>query len=85
MKQTARIGRFLVPQTPVTDRGLRKLDGLSAVDAVVTAWADPGLHWRWHHMTRRVVRASMPLVARALDRMAEEAYMKRRGVQINGR
>jgi hypothetical protein len=57
----------------VTPPGLRKFDGLRAEEAVVRAWADPGDRGGWHERARDEVRETMPLLARALDRMARQA------------
>lgn len=59
--------------TPTTPPGLRQYDGLDAVDAVAAAWTRPGPSPEWHEQSRARVRQVMPLLARALDRLAEEA------------
>jgi len=60
------------PYTPRTARGLTKFDGLPPEEALARAWSQPGSHPRWHRLTQQVVRDCMPLVARALDRLAEQ-------------
>lgn len=59
--------------TPATPEGLRKHDRLSAQESVVRAWGDPGRHPGWHEAAKGDVRRAMPLLARALDRLAKEA------------
>jgi len=58
--------------TPVTDEGLRKYDHLTPCAAALKAWTDAGSNPVWHHTCRHEVRKSMPLLARALDRLASE-------------
>ena len=58
--------------TPHTERGLRKYDDLPAVEAVVKAWAGDGINPRWHAKCVAETRASLPVLARALDRLTRE-------------
>jgi hypothetical protein len=58
--------------TPTTPDGPHRYDHLPAAEAARQAWAEPGRHSGWHEQMRDRVRAAMPLLARALDRMAEE-------------
>lgn len=60
------------PDTPITPGGLRKLDGLPAAEALVRAWTEPGPAPRLHEQERAELHRRMPLVARALDRLAAE-------------
>lgn len=59
-------------KTPVTDSGLRKYDDLPPKYAVLRAWREPGRDAGWHEAQRRVLRRTMPLLARALDRLEAE-------------
>lgn len=52
--------------------GLRRYDALNPEEAVSLAWTLPGVHPRYHAEQQQIVRERMPLLARALDRMAEE-------------
>jgi hypothetical protein len=58
--------------TPVTDEGLRRYDDLPAATAVLLAWTQAGPRPDWHRKAQEEVWASMPLLARALHRMATE-------------
>lgn len=60
--------------TPTTPRGLRRYDDLPPAEAVVQAWTSPGPRPDWHHACVAEVRAAMPLLARALDRLADEQH-----------
>jgi len=60
-------------QTPTTPDGLRQLDELPAVEAVLRAWTDAGSQPQWHEQCKDELRDAMPLLARALDRLAAEA------------
>jgi hypothetical protein len=66
-----------VSHTPVTPAGLRSLDHLAPRDAAVRAWTDPGPHPPWHRKMQAEVRDSMPLLARALDRLTAERRLRR--------
>lgn len=57
-------------KTPVTAEGLVKYDHLEPVDALVRAWTTPGRYPYWHARAQHVVRQAMPLLGRALDRLA---------------
>lgn len=57
--------------TPVTDEGLRKFDDKPPVTAVWLAWVDPGENPEWHHVMQDEVRRLMPVLGRALDRLAK--------------
>lgn len=57
--------------TPVTPGGLRQYDHLPPDEAVIAAWTRPGPRPDWHRERVDDVRAGMPLLARALDRLAE--------------
>lgn len=62
----------LVRDTPVTSGGLTQYDQLEAEVAAVKAWTMAGPNPVWHHRMQQVVRAQMPVLGRALDRLAEE-------------
>jgi hypothetical protein len=58
-------------RTPVSEEGLKTYDELPADIAVALAWSDPGNNPTWHFRMQQIVRAQMPVLARALDRMVE--------------
>lgn len=58
--------------TPTTPAGEQRYDHLPAAEAVRAAWTQPGLNPAWHAEAQQVVRDAMPLVARALERLAAE-------------
>jgi hypothetical protein len=58
--------------TPVTPSGLAQFDDLPAMQAVVKAWTDPGSHPDWHNHMKVRLSNQMPVLARALDRLAKE-------------
>lgn len=58
--------------TPVTPRGLRKFDHLPPVEAVIAAWTSAGSNPSWGEAAIAETRASMPLLARALDRLVQQ-------------
>jgi hypothetical protein len=47
-----------------------QFNAMPPVAAVRRAWTDPGNNPRWHKTSQRMVRAYMPLLAEALDRLA---------------
>lgn len=55
--------------TPVTEEGLTQFDSLTATEAVAKAWTDPGAFPTWHYRMQQMVRKSMPVLGRALDRL----------------
>ena len=59
--------------TPRTPEGLRSLDHLEPADAVLRAWTEAGPNPEWHARTRAELHDSMPLLARALDRLEIQA------------
>ncbi len=59
-------------RTPTTPDGLRRYDHLPPAEAAVKAWTEAGPHPAWHKMAHRAAAEAMPLLARALDRMAAE-------------
>jgi hypothetical protein len=59
-------------RTPASSTGVRKFDHLSPAEAVQRAWLDPGNHPDWHRRMQERVRLEMPVLARALDRLAKE-------------
>jgi len=63
--------------TPTTPEGLARYDDLPPLDAIVAAWTEPGSHPEWHRRQKAEVWRRMPLLARALDRAAAEATMRR--------
>ncbi|MDP8928652.1 MAG: hypothetical protein M3O70_08790 [Actinomycetota bacterium] len=56
----------------MTESGLRQYDDVDPYEAAVRAWVNPGRAPGAHAAAKRGVRALMPLLARALDRMAAE-------------
>jgi len=62
----------LIPKTPVTEDGLGQYDNLTAIEAVVKAWSEPGEFPTWHFRMQQIVRKTMPVLGRALDRITEE-------------
>lgn len=60
------------PYTPTSGAGRTVLDHLPPEVALVRAWTEPGSNPRWHRMCVQVVRDCMPVLARALDRLAEQ-------------
>ena len=60
-------------RTPVTPGGLRKYDHLPPAEAAVRAWTTPGTHPEWDYRCKQETREALPLLARALDRLAREA------------
>jgi len=60
----------VIHRTPVTDMAL--YDGLPSALAVANAWRDPGRNPIWHSARQADVRSGMPLLARALDRLADD-------------
>lgn len=62
-----------MPQrTPITREGLEEYDSLDPIDALIKAWTVPGKHPAWHYRMQQVVRANMPVLARAIDRLVQE-------------
>lgn len=59
-------------KTPVTKEGLVQYDELPSGVAVLMAWTEPGGNPLWHFEMQDEVRKKMPVLARALDRMANE-------------
>ena len=51
---------------------LKMYDGLPPEEAVAAAWLIMGRNPNYHVQKKAEVRNAMPLLARALDRMAEE-------------
>lgn len=59
-------------RTPVTKEGLHMYDHLPPLVAVVSAWVNPGANPGWHYTMQDEVRKSMPVLARALDRLVKQ-------------
>lgn len=59
-------------ETPVTKEGLVQYDELPSGVAVLMAWTEAGGNPLHHFKMQDEVRKKMPLLARALDRMANE-------------
>ena len=59
-------------RTPMSYTGMTMYDSLPAVNAIYRAWTEPGDNPIWHAQMKNEVRSAMPLLGRALDRMAEE-------------
>lgn len=60
-------------KTPITREGLFQYDHLPAAEAALQAWTVEGKYPPYHHHIQNEIRAHMPVLARALDRMAVEA------------
>ena len=56
----------------ITPRGLRKFDHLPPAEAVIAAWTSTGSNPSWGEAAIAETRASMPLLARALDRLVQQ-------------
>lgn len=59
-------------KTPTTETGLRKYDDLPAAEAVLKAWTEAGNHPAWDYERKQETRQSLPLLARALDRLERD-------------
>lgn len=57
-------------RTPTTPDGERRYDHLDPLAAVRAAWTITGPRPDWHELAKDRVRAAMPLLGRALDRLA---------------
>lgn len=62
----------MTERTPATRTGMRQYDHLPALDAVIAAWVKPGRSPRYHRAKQAELRATMPVLARALDRLASD-------------
>lgn len=60
-------------KTPVTKEGLEQFDSLTAIEAVAKSWSEPGEFPTWHHRMQQIVRKTMPVLGRALDRLTVES------------
>ena len=63
----------MIQGTPVTKEGLAQFDSLPAIMAVAKAWSDSGEYPVWHYRMQQIVRKTMPVLGRALDRLIEES------------
>jgi hypothetical protein len=63
-------GKGVRRRTPISERGMRLYDALPPDEAARRAWVDPGLAPDWHEAMKAEVASHMPLLARALDRLA---------------
>lgn len=61
--------RLFVPRTPVTKTGIEMFDHLTPEEAVRRAWNDPGSMPYFHTHRKEDLHDTMPLLARALDRL----------------
>lgn len=59
-------------RTPTTKAARERAAQQPALDAVLNAWTQPGPRPAWHQARQDDVRAAMPLLADALDRLAKE-------------
>ena len=57
-------------RTPTTRPGLEQYDHLPAEEAILRAWTEPGAAPDYHRYCQRLLRAQIPVLARALDRFA---------------
>jgi hypothetical protein len=62
-----------------------QFNAMPPVAAVRRAWTDPGNNPRWHKTSQRMVRAYMPLLAEALDRLAASPPYGARVDHVNRR
>lgn len=60
------------PAEPITEDILKQYDDLPSGMAIYLAWVEDGTSPRLHRKLQDAVRAEMPILARALDRMVEE-------------
>lgn len=58
--------------TPMAKEDLDQFDGLTAIEAVAKTWSEPGEFPTWHYRMQQIVRKTMPVLGRALDRLVEE-------------
>lgn len=56
-------------RTPITKTALHRLDDLDPAEAIRRAWELVGLYPLHHFEAQAIIRATMPLLGRALDRM----------------
>jgi hypothetical protein len=61
---------FYYTRTPITEEALTQYDDSPGKEVAVYAWMNTGRSPAFHHRQQEVVRRTMPLVARALDRAA---------------
>ena len=66
-----------VLDTPINYRALTELAKIPPVDAVVDAWTNAGENPHWHEVAKYQVRRCMPLLAEALELLAEEEKNER--------
>lgn len=59
-------------KTPITPEGLAMYDQLGPSLAAVAAWTSPGNNPAWHNYAKAIVRETMPVLARNLDRLAAD-------------
>lgn len=64
------------PKTPVDPNALDMYDHLTPELAAVAAWIREGDDPYWHRSRKEVVAVSMPLLARALDRMVNDRVVR---------
>lgn len=58
--------------TPTTKVGVEIFDELHPLEAVLRAWTEEGVDPKWHREKQRQVSEAMPVLARALQRSANE-------------
>lgn len=58
-------------KTPINISRIEIYDHLSPQEAVVAAWTKAGNNECWHRQCKVQLRNSMPLLARAIERLAE--------------
>lgn len=58
--------------TPFTEDDFQQARQQPALEAVVRAWTSPGTHPGWYANGVAQMRGAMPLLADALDRLAEQ-------------
>lgn len=61
---------FISDAPPVTPEGLAQFDNLPAEEAVLKAWTETGPYSDYHQHVQNQIRRQMPVLGRALDRLA---------------
>lgn len=58
----------------IMPNGIRKYDHLPPVEAIVQAWTIKGPQPLYHVRAKGVVAQTMPLLARAIERLVKETH-----------
>jgi len=59
-------------RTPISANAILKYDHLSPEEAIVAAWKEAGASPTWHRACKQEVADCMPLLARAVARLASQ-------------